>query len=140
MAKLEESAHRLESDLDSRLVQMGSDIISGARTQLEKALDAVLKELGTRNSQELGKQRDDACEHLKSVQKGIESSISQLLKSEVTGSLLSFGQTMEELAQDFRGTVAAGTCQGFEFVCNHSWQATSAERRAEKPGDSICVR
>ncbi len=103
MAKLEESAHRLESDLDSRLVQMGSDIISGARTQLEKALDAVLKELGTRNSQELGKQRDDACEHLKSVQKGIESSISQLLKSEVTGSLLSFGQTMEELAQDSVG-------------------------------------
>lgn len=103
MAKLDESAHRLESDLDSRLVQMGSDIISGARTQLEKALDAVLKELGTRNSQELGKQRDDACEHLKSVQKGIESSISQLLKSEVTGSLLSFGQTMEELAQDSVG-------------------------------------
>ena len=100
MAKLDESARKLESDLDGRLVQMGSDIISGARTQLEKALDAVLKELSTRNSQELGKQRDDACEHLKSVQKGIENSISQLLKTEVTGALLSFGQTMEELAQD----------------------------------------
>ena len=45
MAKLDESARKLESDLDGRLVQMGSDIISGARTQLEKALDAVLKEL-----------------------------------------------------------------------------------------------
>jgi len=103
MATLDESAHRLESDLDGRLVQMGSDIISGARTQLEKALDAVLKELGTRNSQELNKQLGDACEHLKSVQKAIEGSISQLLKSEVTGSLLSFGQTMEELAQDTVG-------------------------------------
>ena len=103
MAKLEDSAHQLESDLDSRLVQMGSDIISGARTQLEKALDVVLKELGTRNSQELDKQLDDAREHLKSVQKGIEGSISQLLKTQVAGSLLSFGQTMEELAQDSVG-------------------------------------
>jgi gas vesicle protein len=103
MAKLGESARKLESDLDSRLVQMGSDIIAGARTQLEKALDTVLKELSTRNSQELGRQRDEACEHLKSVQKGIEGSISQLLKTEVTGALLSFGQTMEELAQDSVG-------------------------------------
>lgn len=100
MAKLEDSAHHLESDLDSRLVQMGSDIISGARTQLEKALDVVLKELGTRNSQELGKQLEDACEQLKTVQKGIEGSISQLLKTQVAGTLLSFGQTMEELAQE----------------------------------------
>jgi hypothetical protein len=103
MAKLDESARQLESDLDNRLVQMGSDIISGARTQLERALDVVLKELGTRNSQELGQQLDDACEHLKSVQKGIEGSISQLLKAQVTGTLLSFGQTMEELAQDSVG-------------------------------------
>src|SRR5579872_6355970 len=103
MAKLDECARRLESDLDNRLVQMGSDIISGARTQLERALDVVLKELGTRNSEELGKQLEDACEHLKSVQKGIEGSISQLLKTHVAGTLLSFGQTVEELAQDSVG-------------------------------------
>jgi hypothetical protein len=103
MAKLDESAHQLESDLDSRLVQMGSDIISGARTQLERALDVVLKELGTRNAQELGKQLDDACGQLKSIQTGIEGSMSQLLKTQVAGSLLSFGQTMEELAQDSVG-------------------------------------
>jgi hypothetical protein len=100
MDKLDESAHKLESDLDSRLVQMGSDIISGARTQLEKALDEVLKELGTRNSHELGRQLEDACDHLQGVQKSIEGSISQLLKTQVSGALLSFGQTMEELAQD----------------------------------------
>jgi hypothetical protein len=100
MAKLDDSARKLESDLDSRLVQMGSDIISGARTQLERALDEVLKELGTRNSHELGKQLEDACDHLQGVQKSIEGSISQVLKAQVTGTLLSFGQTMEELAQD----------------------------------------
>ena len=103
MTKLDETARHLESDLDSRLVQMGSDIISGARTQLEKALDVVLKELSTRNSQELGNQLEHACEHLKSVQRGIEGSISQLLKTQVAGTLLSFGQTMEELAQDSVG-------------------------------------
>jgi hypothetical protein len=100
MDKLDESAHKLESDLDSRLVQMGSDIISGARTQLERALDEVLKELGTRNSQELGTQLEDACDHLQGVQKSIEGSISHVLKAQVTGTLVSFGQTMEELAQD----------------------------------------
>jgi hypothetical protein len=103
MAKLDESARQLESDLENRLVQMSSDIISGARTQLERALDVVLKELGTRNSEELGKQLDDACGQLKNVQKGIEGSISQLLKTQVAGTLLSFGQTMEELAQDSVG-------------------------------------
>ena len=103
MTKLDETAHQLESDLENRLVQMSSDIISGAHTQLEKALDVVLKELGTRNAQELGKQLEDACEHLKSVQRGIEGSISQLLKTQVAGTLLSFGQTMEELAQDSVG-------------------------------------
>ena len=103
MAKLDESARQLESDLDGRLVQMGSDIIAGARTQLEKALDVVLRELGTRNSQELNKRLEDAREHLQNVQQGIEGSISQLLKTQVAGSLLSFGQTMEELAQDSVG-------------------------------------
>jgi hypothetical protein len=103
IAKLDESARQLESDLENRLVQMSSDIISGARTQLERALDVVLKELGTRNSEELGKQLDDACGQLKNVQKGIEGSISQLLKTQVAGTLLSFGQTMEELAQDSVG-------------------------------------
>jgi hypothetical protein len=103
MAKLDESARQLESSLESRLIQMSGDIISGARTQLERALDVVLKELGTRNAKELGKQLDGACAQLKSVQKGIESSVSQLLKTEVAGGLLSFGQTMEELAQDSVG-------------------------------------
>ncbi len=103
MAKLDESAKQLESTLESRLIQMSGDIISGARTQLERALDVVLKELGTRNAKELGKQLDDACAQLKNVQKGIENSVSQLIKTEVAGNLLSFGQTMEELAQDSVG-------------------------------------
>jgi hypothetical protein len=103
IAKLDESARHLESDLDARLVRMGSDIISGARTQLEQALDVVLKELGTRNAKEINEQLEKACGQLKTLQKGIEASVSELLKARVTGTLLSFGQTMEELAQDSVG-------------------------------------
>jgi hypothetical protein len=85
---------------------------------LEKALDVVLKELGTRNSQELSKHLEDACEHLKSVQQGIEGSISQLLKTQVAGTLLSFGQTMEELAQDSVGRWRHALAKDLSSVAN----------------------
>jgi len=100
IGKLDESARKLESELDARLVRMGSDIISGARTQLENALDVVLKELGTRNAKELDHQLDQARGQLKTVQKGIETSVSELVRNEVASNLVSFGQTMEELARD----------------------------------------
>ena len=81
-------------------MRMGSDIISGARTQLQSAVDVVLKELGTRNAKELGHQLDEGCGRLKSAQKQIEASVSELVRTRVADSLLSFGQTMEALAQD----------------------------------------
>jgi hypothetical protein len=103
MAQLDDTACRLESGMESRLSQMASDQISAARVQLEGAVDVVLKELGTRNAKELDRQLDDARGKLKIVQKGIETSVTELVKTEVAASLLSFGQTMEELAQDSVG-------------------------------------
>ena len=103
MAGLDDTACRLESGMETRLSQMASDQISAARVQLETAVDVVLKELGSRNAKELKNQLDDACGRLKVVQKGIETSVSDLVKTEVAASLLSFGQTMEELAQDSVG-------------------------------------
>ena len=103
MAQLDDTACRLESGMETRLSQMASDQISAARVQLESAVDVVLKELGTRNAKELDRQLDDARGKLKVVQKGIETSVSDLVKTEVAASLLSFGQTMEELAQDSVG-------------------------------------
>jgi len=100
MATLDASANNLETELDGRLVRVASDIISGARTQLESALNIVLRDLGTRNAKELAVQLDDACAKLKSVHKGIEGSVSELVKSKVTDSLVSFGQTIEALAED----------------------------------------
>jgi hypothetical protein len=103
IAELNESVRKLESELDTRLSRMASDIISGARTQLDRAVDVVLKELGTRNAKELASQLDEACGRLKTVQKGIETSISTLLRAEVSESLVSFGQTMEALAEESVG-------------------------------------
>jgi hypothetical protein len=103
MAELDDCACRLESELDARLARMANDSVSAARVQLETAVDVVLKELGTRNAKELGIQLDTACGKLKTVQKGIEASVSELVKTEVAASLLSFGQTMEVLAQDSVG-------------------------------------
>ena len=100
IAELDKSARQLESELENRLVRLGTDIISGARTQLQSAVDVVLKELSTRNAKELGNQLDEACERLKNAQKQIEASVSELVKTRVADTLVSFGQTMEELAQD----------------------------------------
>jgi hypothetical protein len=100
MSTLDASAHHLETEMDGRLVRVASDIISGARNQLETALNVVLKDLGTRNAKELGAQLDDACNRLRIVQKGIETSVSELVKTKVADSLVSFGQTIEVLAED----------------------------------------
>ncbi|HSS99892.1 MAG TPA: hypothetical protein VLK33_22815 [Terriglobales bacterium] len=98
--KLDASANHLEKELDERLVRVSSDIISGARTQLESALNVVLRDLGTRNSKELNGQLEDASNRLRIIQKGIETSVSDLVRAKVTDSLVSFGQTIEALAQD----------------------------------------
>ena len=103
IAELDETAVRLESGMETRLSQMASDQVSAARVQLEHAVDVVLKELGTRNAKELNNQLEEARGKLKVVQKGIETSVTDLVKTEVAASLLSFGQTMEELAQDSVG-------------------------------------
>jgi len=100
IAALDESARELESELENRLVRLGTDIISGARTQLQSAVDVVLKELSTRNAKDLGTQLDEACRRLESVKKQIETSVSELVRTRVADSLLSFGQTIEAVAQD----------------------------------------
>jgi len=129
---LDDCACRLESDLDARLARMASDSVSAARTQLESAVDVVLKELGSRNAKELGHQLDDACGKLKTVQKGIEASVSELVRTEVAASLLSFGQTMEVLAQDSVGRWREALARDLSSVA----KILGAEFRLEAASDS----
>jgi hypothetical protein len=100
VSKLDASALRLESEMETQLNQVAHNIISAARSQLETAVESVLKELASRNAKEVEYQLDKACDKLEGTRKSIEGSVSSLIKTEVAGSLLSFGQTMEELAQD----------------------------------------
>jgi hypothetical protein len=103
VSRLDESAIRLETEMESQLNQVAHNIISAARSQLENAVESVLRELASRNAKEVEYQLDKACDKLEGTRKSIEGSVSELLKTEVAGSLLSFGQTMEELAQDSVG-------------------------------------
>jgi hypothetical protein len=139
IAQLDDTASRLESGMDSRLSQMASDQISAARVQLESAVDVVLKELGTRNAKELDHQLDDARGKLKIVQKGIETSVTDLVKTEVAASLLSFGQTMEELAQDSVGRWRSALSRDLNSVAKilgGGFQLEGASDRAGKQESS----
>jgi hypothetical protein len=100
LSALDASAGHLESGMEGRLSEVAGSIILGARTQLENALDVVLKDLGTRNAHELQGKLDEACRRLEAAQKGTEHSIHELVKTKVTDSLVTFGQTVEVLAQD----------------------------------------
>ena len=135
MAQLDDIACRLESGMETRLSQMASDQISAARVQLETAVDVVLKELGTRNAKELDRQLDEARGKLKIVQKGIETSVNDLVKTEVAASLLSFGQTMEELAQDSVGRWRSALSRDLTSVAKilgGGFQMESSNRSEEK--------
>lgn len=99
MAKLDESAQRLESGLDQRLSKLASDSVRTARSQMEAALEVALNELSTRNADQLGNQLDEAAANLKITQKGIEASVSESLKAQAAEALQSFERSMQELAQ-----------------------------------------
>ena len=139
IAQLDETACRLESGMDSRLSQMASDQIAAARVQLEGAVDVVLKELGTRNAKELDHQLEEARGKLKIVQKGIETSVTDLVKTQVAASLLSFGQTMEELAQDSVGRWRSALSRDLSSVARllgGGFQREAASEGGEKQGSS----
>jgi hypothetical protein len=91
---------------------MASNTVSSTRKQLENAVDSILVDMGTRSSQELGRQLDEACGRLKVVQREIEASVSESLKVQVRETLKTFEGAMDELAQQAVGrlriTLASG--------------------------------
>jgi hypothetical protein len=66
---------------------------------MEGALNVALNELSTRSAQELGNQLDEASAKLKTIQKGMEASVSESLKIQISETLQSFECRMDELAQ-----------------------------------------
>ncbi len=133
IATLDASARHLETEMDDHLTRVAGNVIAGARSQLEHALDSVLKDLGTRNAKELQAHLDDAQNRLKIIQKGIETSVSDLVKAKVADSLVLFGQTIEALAQDavtrWRDGLAQDLSSMTEILAKNSQaKATSASK------------
>ncbi|HVO60596.1 MAG TPA: PilZ domain-containing protein [Terriglobales bacterium] len=109
---LDEAARRLEADFERRLTQKATEIASGAHAQLESAVQALLTEAETRNAKELSDQLDQACDHLKIIQKGVETSVAETLRSRTAEQLDRFQRTTEDLVQEsgkqWRQRLAAG--------------------------------
>jgi DNA anti-recombination protein RmuC len=98
VGRLDEFTHRLESDLDTRLAELSSDVISRTRTQLDSDAGAIMKQMEIRSSAELGNQLDSAGGHLKMMQQEIEGSVSNSLRVHAEETVRSFEQAMDELA------------------------------------------
>jgi hypothetical protein len=99
LAKLNESARRLESDFEAHVAAVTGDVIGEAKAQLESTADGLLEQLTTRNAQTLAAQLDDACRRVKHLQNEIETSISELLQARISDNMQLFEQTMNDLAQ-----------------------------------------
>ena len=112
IAKLNESAHALESGLDIRLSKLATNTVSSARSQLESTVDVILKELGTRSAKELTEQVDEAAVRLGIIQKGIENAVSESMRLQAAGTLETFEKSLDDLSKKSvercRGALANG--------------------------------
>ena len=99
IAKLDDSVRGLESGLDIRLSKMASNTVSGARTQLESTVDVILEELGTRSSQKLENQVEQAGARLGIIQKELENAVSESMRVQAAGTLEAFKQSLDELTR-----------------------------------------
>ena len=99
VAELDETARHLESGLNTRLMRMATEIVSGARTQLDSAADSMFESLATRNATDLGHQLDEASARLKGIENEIEASVSQAVRANVSEELQSFQKTIDDSAQ-----------------------------------------
>jgi len=99
ITELQETTQHLESGLHTRLVRMSTEIVSGARTQLESSAESLFVDLAARNAKDLGQQVDEATGRLKNIQTEIEASVSESVRSNTSETLQSFEKTMDDSAQ-----------------------------------------
>jgi len=118
MAELDETAHRLESGLNTRLMRMSNEIVSGARSQLEGAADSLAQNLLARNAKDLSQQLDEATARLKGIQSEIAGSVSESLRAHVAESIERFDKTMDESAQRSVGRWRIALARDLNAVAN----------------------
>ena len=116
IAELQETTQHLESGLHTRLVRMSTEIVSGARTQLESAAESLFVDLAARNAKDLGHQLDEATARLKNIQEEIEASVSESVRSNTSEALQSFEKTMDDSAQRAVGRWRLALAQDLDSV------------------------
>lgn len=97
--KMDESVRSLESGLDQRLNQMAAETVKRTHSEIEGIADAAFKEVTSRSAQAFEQQMEEASGHMRIVQRGILSSVSDSLKVQSAEALQQFERSMEELSQ-----------------------------------------
>jgi exonuclease VII large subunit len=98
IAKLNESAQRLESGLEQRLDQLAGRMVTDTRGQFEASANQVFDEITERIAKELGDRLKVARENLETTQTGIVTYVRESLKGQSAEALQSFECSMGELA------------------------------------------
>lgn len=129
---LDEAARRLESDFERRFTETATEITSAAHAQLQGFVQESLSEAELRHTKELSDQLDQACEHLKIIQKGVETSVSETLKSRTAEQLDRFQGITEDLVRqsgkEWRQRLAAG----LNSVANMLGEQLQAQETSQK--------
>jgi hypothetical protein len=99
ISALNESVRRLESDLDEHLESVGAEIVGASRKELQEAVAAAAKECQARSAQEIDKQLDEMCGHLRTIQNRIENSFSGSLESQSSTTVEAVEKEFKELAE-----------------------------------------
>ena len=120
MAELDETARHLESGLNTRLMKMATETVSGARAQLQSAADSIFENLAARNAKDVEHQLDEAMARLKNVQNEIETFASESVKGRVAEALQSFEKTMDDSGQRSVAAVRSQLQSTANSICEDS--------------------
>jgi len=132
MAELDETAQRLESGLNQRLMKMSAEIVAGARTQLESAADSLSQTLVARNGKELAQQVDDATARLQGIRGEVVSSVSESLRTHVAETLEAFGKRLDDSAYQSVGRWRVALARDLTSVANILGQSIRTDIDTER--------
>jgi len=116
IAELQETTQHLESGLHTRLVRMSTEIVSGARTQLESAANSLLEDLAARSARHIGQQLDEATARLKNIQEETEASVSASARNTTSETLQNFEKAMDDSAHRAVGRWRLALAQDLDSV------------------------
>jgi hypothetical protein len=98
IAKLNDSALRLESGLEQHLGQLANQTLTDARRRLEASANETFEQIAERTARELDARLKAAHENLQTIQTGVVTYVHESLKGESVEALQSFECSMKESA------------------------------------------